>query len=343
VSSITFGDDSHYYARNFVPERKPGVNQDTPQERKFRQLLLAQHSNIQERVEQACKQSNNSIREYLRSETALKLSQAERRQTVPIHVVDGIPESFSKIISQVPEPIIWQLYNNRAILENTSSGLSLLKNHLPEILRFFNREASEEQKSLDSSSVFVKELLSILEGFKLSDLIREVNEDILGAYFFKIPMIQIYWMPIGIVAGILNVSVENLTFIVLAHELAHAYTHLGSDIDGVQWGTSSFSQTDLFIVEGLAQFYTQSICEKYDDRQPGVLDTFKKLLDKQPAPYTDFNSWAHDHPSEVIRFSLIFARSNNIIDYDVFRKEMYGIEKRIKGGGNNMFGKSGLF
>ena len=34
-------------------------------------------------------------------------------------------------------------------------------------------------------------------------------------------------------------DVEALTYVVLAHELAHAYTHLGRDIDGNAWDTES--------------------------------------------------------------------------------------------------------
>lgn len=112
----------------------------------------------------------------------------------------------------------------------------------------------------------------------------------------------------------------------------------GENIDGVQWNTTTFANADKFIVEGLAQFYTKSICEKYENRQPGVLDAFNNLLEKQPSPYTDFNSWAKDHFSEVIRFSLIFARSNGIVDYEEFKSAMSDIEHRIKIKGNDLFG-----
>ena len=39
-------------------------------------------------------------------------------------------------------------------------------------------------------------------------------------------------MVIGLISGILGVSVEALTIVTLIHELSHAYSHLGYDIDG---------------------------------------------------------------------------------------------------------------
>jgi hypothetical protein len=79
--------------------------------------------------------------------------------------------------------------------------------------------------------------------------IVSIEEDVLGAYFFRIPEIRIYWIVIGITARVLGVAIDALTIVVLAHELAHAYTHLGRDIDNEQWATAAFSASDLDIVE----------------------------------------------------------------------------------------------
>lgn len=136
-------------------------------------------------------------------------------------------------------------------------------------------------------------------------------------------------MPIGIIAGILDVSIEDLSFVVLAHEMAHAYTHVGLDIDGVQWNTEAFAESSKEIVEGLAQFYTESICKKYTNRQPGILEAFEKMIEKQSAPYTHFRKWTKEHAAEVVRFSMISTRSNNIREYRHFLKEMKDIEERI--------------
>jgi hypothetical protein len=82
-------------------------------------------------------------------------------------------------------------------------------------------------------------------------------------------------MVISFMAGVLGVPVEALTVVVAVHELAHAYTHLGRDIDGKKWDTNTFSQVDPRTSEGLAQFYTEVICKKLEPRfyVPGYLLT----------------------------------------------------------------------
>jgi hypothetical protein len=92
-----------------------------------------------------------------------------------------------------------------------------------------------------------------------------IREDVLGAYFFHLRFVNLYWMAIGFIAGVLNLPVEALTVVVAAHELAHAYSHLGKDIDGVRWNTQTFSETELGIVEGLAQYYTEIVCKAIRD------------------------------------------------------------------------------
>jgi len=83
------------------------------------------------------------------------------------------------------------------------------------------------------------------------------------------------------------------------------------------------------IVEGLAQFYTESICNKYANRQPDILNAFRKLLEKQSEPYTHFKEWKKEHVSEAVRFSMITARSNNIKNYEIFLQVMKDIEQQL--------------
>lgn len=80
--------------------------------------------------------------------------------------------------------------------------------------------------------------------------ILSIEEDVLGAYFYRrfdawTPQhIEIYYPVIGLVAPYLNVSVEALSVVVLIHELSHAYTHLGQDIDGLSWDTDAFGNVN---------------------------------------------------------------------------------------------------
>lgn len=323
-----FGDESHYYADPYAPQRKPGEVWDSPLEKQLRQLLTSKQSDARKRVEHACRQANMAIREYLRAETALKLSQADRRQSVPYQVIDGIPRSLAVKFQNLPDPVLLLLLQKRQVLQNGKVALEFLVSQYPAIKKFLDQE-KDDQDALKSTQVLFNDILENIDLFKLPDVIREIREDVFGAYFFNVPVIQIYWMPIGLFAAILDVSIEDFSFVVLAHELAHAYTHVGLDIDGVQWETKEFARADKMIVEGLAQFYTECICNKYATRQPGILKAFNKLLEKQSEPYTDFRNWGKQHASEIVRFSMIAARSNNIREYQNFKNEMKDIEKKV--------------
>jgi hypothetical protein len=150
--------------------------------------------------------------------------------------------------------------------------------------------------------------------------------DWLGAYFFRKPAVEIYWIPIAITAGLCDVEVEALTYVVLAHELAHAYTHVGQDIDGHSWDTTDFAVADPYIVEGLAQYYTQILCGRVEQRYPAALEAFLALLARQSGPYSDFGTWNLEvrDPGEHMRRSMLSARRLGMRDYGVFQALIHG-------------------
>jgi hypothetical protein len=146
---------------------------------------------------------------------------------------------------------------------------------------------------------------------------------VLGAYFFRIPEIRLYWMAIGFFAHYLDVTVEALTVVTLAHELAHAYSHLGKDIDGRDWDTEAFAWADNYIIEGLAQFYTEVVCKRLAFRYPEAFQAYKEFLDIQSGPYLAHRSWSDGdaRAGEVIRISMIHTRTNKVTLYNDFLKE----------------------
>ena len=123
--------------------------------------------------------------------------------------------------------------------------------------------------------------------------------------------------------SIINVPIDALTVVVLTHELAHAYTHLGLDIDSHAWSVSSFAATDIHILEGLAQYYTEAVCYNIAKGYPAALDTFEKLLSEQSMPYQCYKDWIDDGgvAGELILHYLIRTRQHNIRDYDRFLQE----------------------
>jgi hypothetical protein len=86
--------------------------------------------------------------------------------------------------------------------------------------------------------------------------------------------------------------VEALTIVAATHELAHAYSHLGRDIHGGRWDTEAFAKAKLNIAEGIAQFYTETICRKFHNRFPAAENAYRALLQYQSGPYRIHESWA---------------------------------------------------
>lgn len=118
----------------------------------------------------------------------------------------------------------------------------------------------------------------------------------------------------------LCVSLEALICVVLTHELAHGYTHKGSDIDGERWDTYAFMNSERALVEGMAQYYTHQICQKLDYKIPGVFAAYDELLKYQPDDYSVHLNWVTNYSPEIVRMAIIEARRNHIQNISVFEK-----------------------
>jgi hypothetical protein len=195
--------------------------------------------------------------------------------------------------------------------------------------------------SVAEAREFCDNLLSTLQRIEIGQKLGTINEDILGAYFFRLPEVHVYWMVIGLVAGVLGISAESLTVVVATHELAHAYSHLGRDIDGKKWETEAFARADLNIVEGIAQFYTEVVSRKLETRNPSVLPAYEKLTEIQRGPYRVHEEWAKrksagkDAPmpqaGEIVRATLVQCRSRQVSDYRVMQQIIESSAKQLAG------------
>jgi hypothetical protein len=165
-----------------------------------------------------------------------------------------------------------------------------------------------------------REMLSHLDEYDPVKIILAVNEDVLGIYRYRLPSrlwpeddpwngeIELYWGVIGLVGSALGVAVEDLTVVVLAHELAHAYTHLGSDIDGRRWGSVDFSTSAHELKEGLAQYYTHRVLDRLRPKLSGAFAAFELLVPKQPGAYQVHSNWIKNYSPEEVRLAMIEAR-----------------------------------
>ncbi|MBM3740920.1 MAG: hypothetical protein FJW39_34690, partial [Acidobacteria bacterium] len=256
---------------------KRGHQSDDRASRLWGEWLETASPGICQSVVRTYKQWNTIIRDYLRTETALRLTVGGEAQSVPVKVVGDIPRRFAEVMHQF-ESLQGLLLSRPAIVE-ALSGTRFMANHVDKVRRAWGDAAgpsdlNEIKHVHDTAAAWLRKL----DEAKAVELIIGIDEDVLGAYFFRIPEIRLYWVVIGITARILGVSAEALTIVVLAHELAHAYTHLGRDIDNEKWDTERFAAADLGIVEGLAQFYTHVVCARLEHRMPAALAAYKALL-----------------------------------------------------------------
>jgi hypothetical protein len=288
------------------------------------ELLRTTDPDLFSRVEKSVSTWNRPIRDHLRSETGLKISTTVRRSSVPIKILAAIPEPLLGLMLQYWDPSLWRLYFLRGRLVEALQGIELVLDHKEDVRRLL--EMSDDRR-FDHLFISKQLLEGILDALNVEELLKRllpIDQDVLGAYFFRIPEIQLYWIPIGFIAGMLGLRVEALTAVVLGHELAHAYTHLGLDIDDQDWDTNSFAGTELEIAEGLAQFYTRGVGIKLEQRAPEILKAFDAFLGVQQGPYLVHNSWgeASSQLGEQIRMTMLQVRTKKLVSYSDFLERL---------------------
>lgn len=311
-----FGDSSRYYAARSLG---PGATRLTIAEKALRDRL---GGDAKRRVERVCKEMGQIIRACLRAETALRLSQSkDKQEVVSVQVVDGIPYPVLKLMEEVKDPAVWEFILKRRLLSETKGGLALLHEHFDEALHVLGEAAGRTSREhISSAHDFVSRLLSSLPAVNIVMQILGQEEDVLGAYFYRQGRIEVYWVVLGLAAAFTGVDIGDLTAVVLAHELAHAYTHLGFDIVSAQWNTEKFAHTDSRTIEGLAQFYTQAVCERLSARNPAYLLAYQLLLKSQVGPYRVHTEWASEdeNAGETVRVAMVAVRSKGLQTYDEF-------------------------
>ena len=288
-------------------------------ESRLKKLLETYNPQAREKVQRAFKQWNLIARDYLRTETGLRLTVGEDAQAVPVRIQDGMPLSLAQILEDFEEYL--ELLLILPQFEAGAAGTAQFERHYARITSLgLHGNAAATREEVARAREFADNVVARLKEVELLKKLTEINEDVLGAYFFHEKRIDLYWMPIALFASLLGVRVEALTVVVTAHELAHAYSHLGRDIDGLRWDTAKFEKAEAGIVEGLAQFYTSIVCQKLELRYPAALEAYEKLLERQGGAYVVHKGWAAQHPSrgEVVRISMIKCRTRGQVKYKDF-------------------------
>lgn len=316
--------DSYYLAAS-APGRLP----ETTAEQRVLKVLTG-HS--RETVLEAVKRWNQILRTEIRSATALSLPDGA---SVPVAVIDGMPKPLADATSHI-ETWQWWLAIHRPTLERTEQSLQFLINEKSFLTQHLG-DAARNMDSFDSSRFSIKKILNHSTEKNIFECFNKIEEDVFGAYWILASKIQLYWMPLAIFAPLLGVSLSTLATAVLCHELVHAYTHRGVDTDNESWPTTHFIQTDVYVKEGLAQYYTEQIMHTLRDRLPDGLDTFLKKTSRQSAPYTTYQNWLGDkkQPSpEAVRLAMLQFRNAKppTLDHESFSGLLHSAQAQIRGG-----------
>lgn len=245
-----------------------------------------------------------------------------------------MPESFQVLLDEWEDPTDWIMQLRRPQLEGTLDGLRGLVAD-PGFLkaRFGGDIDSIDLRAIDSTAALIERLLATPSAKpQLPNYIVRYDDDVLGRYSVRTSEIKLYWVVLGAQAALMNVPVEALTIVVLAHELAHAYTHVGVDMDGHSWDTDKFAGTDLRIIEGLAEYYTCILCTvRYRAKLPQLVDAYQALEARSSDLYMVHRKWERLGPrlGEAIRLAMLTARRLGIQRYEEFHRLLAGAARMM--------------
>ena len=292
----------------------------------------------------------DQVRAVLRDLTRLKFTDRQgvesQHTSVPIRVVAGLPEPLKQIGEetlpsgeQLGIEKIGMWAQDIKALDAVARRLEPLVGALGQIPEW-EKQAKDYRFKLSGASILAKELEEYAAKAALLKRISQINEDILGVYMPTarlIPdkgQIELYWVVIGAVARLLGVDTEALAVVVMAHELAHAYTHLGLDSNGSRW-EDNFWNCDRGILEGLAQYYTHMTAEAMKeergyDKVWTAYDRMTQLQrDNKATLYVNHLAWVKDISPEAMRFALLDLRRGHLDgDFEYFSKTLTLLAER---------------
>jgi hypothetical protein len=297
----------------------------------------------EELIEQAGPKSENEIRSaakrwrkqaepILRELTALRLITDRERATIPIAIVPGLPKPLAKLDQMPAEAGQALLGIYRPVIDQFIESGEAIEQLLERLLALAAIESDDffQQKAdLGNALILARRLRDKAGKTPFLPGLFQYDEDILGSYSFSLRdskrgKIEIYWGVIGAVARLLGCSASSLTGVALIHELAHAYTHLGADIEGRRWRNPAFAHSEQAVKEGLAQYYTCWVARRFHDRQqPALLEAFEALLKVQSGFYHTHLDWLERFSPEMVRAAMLQVRLHrNGVDLDVFQKTL---------------------
>jgi hypothetical protein len=80
----------------------------------------------EERVNRSFKQWNQIVRDHIRTETGLKLSEGDNRFVIPVHVEPGFPVHLAELIDGYGDAVMWRLIVGQPKLGGLIQGLEFV-------------------------------------------------------------------------------------------------------------------------------------------------------------------------------------------------------------------------
>jgi len=270
-----------------------------------------------QQVKAAAKDYGQIIRDRLRSKTGLTAYLG--RAGIEMTFSNKVPDLFDKLIKQIGNPY-WLIRQKAPQIMDAHRTATLLEEFLfdafPQVGEHFGLDQSHKT-TINAYRRLMSKLSEEIGKIRIKEQMQQINEDIFGAYFPGEQKIEIYWIAIALFSESIDVPIEEFTKVVLTHEFAHGFTHVGSDLGHNRWDTVKFCKAEEALKEGLAQYYTATITKEMRDRANYSSDkidaysAYERLLDYQPAIYHTHKAWLeHDEKliCEAIRFAILEAR-----------------------------------
>ena len=289
------------------------------------------------------------------------LDKDHQKVQIPIHHHPGCPCELREITFPDDIVLFLKLSPYRNYLEDigvcAENLVHLVNNHYDTLERINIGEHFDSpewnilvQESISTTSEFSEIILKYLVKHDPLQQILSVREDVLGVYVNQqrdlprpvlteihdhenthhIPnprpgSIILYWAVIGLFSRWMGCKFDDLSLVVLIHELAHAYTQIGRDIQGQKWDPEYYSNSDSDIKEGLAQYYTHRVLNRNKDRYSEAFKVFEKMMDWQDRKYQLHKKWIEDFSPEAVRYAMLAIRSHprvTIQDFDYHLREV---------------------
>ena len=283
---------------------------------------------VETKVQRIRDQSRPAVQDALRAECRLMMRTPEETEQkrsgaqVPVEVVPGYPLALEKIEFPADISRILLLGRYRTPLEQARDCVPGLLRLRDELLGMpdANKWASVSASDLQSVAHWVTALLTVLNKHDPLKKVLLVSKDFLGVYEYDAKdlledqqavnraAIRLYWGVIGLVSQWLGCAEEDLAVVVLTHELAHAYTQLGADIEGHRWPAPAFARAETALKEGVAQYYTDRVLHRLERRYAGALKIFLQMLPSQPAAYRAHEPWIDKSSPEAVRRAMLEVR-----------------------------------